>query len=125
MGKTSNHCVVMAKLQLDGRDCGMQSFIVPIRDVETHLPLPGELLLNLSHILKLKQGILTCEGVEVVYLMLVFFIPGVSVGDIGPKFGYGGMDNGFLILNNVRIPRENMLMRYSQVRKQIRETSGF
>ncbi|XP_059149991.1 peroxisomal acyl-coenzyme A oxidase 1-like isoform X2 [Physella acuta] len=82
LGKTSNHCVVMAKLNLDGRDCGMQSFIVPIRDVDTHLPLPG-----------------------------------VSVGDIGPKFGYGGMDNGFLILKNVRIPRENMLMRYAQVQE--------
>ena len=41
--------------------------------------------------------------------------PGVTVGDIGPKFGYDVMDNGFLSLNNVRIPRENMLMKYSRV----------
>ena len=40
---------------------------------------------------------------------------GVTVGDIGPKLGYFGMDNGFLRLNNVRIPRDQMLMRYSKV----------
>lgn len=42
-------------------------------------------------------------------------ILGIEVGDIGPKFGYGTNDNGFLRLSNVRIPRENMLMRYSKV----------
>lgn len=42
-------------------------------------------------------------------------LPGITVGDIGPKFGYNAIDNGFLRLNNVRIPRENMLMRYSKV----------
>ncbi|CAG5122878.1 unnamed protein product [Candidula unifasciata] len=80
LGKTSNFVVLMAKLTSNGRDCGMQPFLVQIRDLETHQPLPG-----------------------------------VSVGDIGQKFGYGAMDNGFLKFNNIRIPRENMLMRYSQV----------
>jgi acyl-CoA oxidase len=45
-------------------------------------------------------------------------LPGVIVGDIGPKFGYLGNDNGFLILKNVRIPRDNMLMRYAKVDRQ-------
>ena len=40
---------------------------------------------------------------------------GVVIGDIGPKFGYQEMDNGFLKFDHVRIPRENMLMRYAQV----------
>ncbi len=40
---------------------------------------------------------------------------GITVGDIGPKMGYFGMDNGFLALDNVRIPRDHMLMKYSQV----------
>ena len=31
--------------------------------------------------------------------------PGVDAGDIGPKIGYHTKDNGYLILNNVRIPR--------------------
>lgn len=40
---------------------------------------------------------------------------GVTVGDIGPKMNFENIDNGFLILKNVRIPRENMLARFSQV----------
>lgn len=42
-------------------------------------------------------------------------MPGISVGDIGPKFGYNGVDNGFLRFEYVRIPRENMLMRFTKV----------
>lgn len=44
-------------------------------------------------------------------------LPGVEVGDIGPK-AYGGfrlMDNGYLHLTHVRIPLKNMLARHAQV----------
>lgn len=40
---------------------------------------------------------------------------GVEVGDIGPKVAIDDMDMGYLRLTDVRIPRVNMLMRYSQV----------
>ena len=30
-------------------------------------------------------------------------LPGITVGDIGPKFGYNGVDNGFLKFDHVRI----------------------
>jgi alkylation response protein AidB-like acyl-CoA dehydrogenase len=56
------------------------AFIVQIRSLEDHTPLPN-----------------------------------VTVGDIGVKFGNGGynsMDNGLLRFDHVRIPRENMLMKY-------------
>lgn len=89
LGKTSNHCVVMAQLIVKGKNHGLQGFIVPIRDIETHKPLPG-----------------------------------VEVGDIGPKFGYRMIDNGFLRLDNVRIPRDNMLMRYTFVEKDGKVTSS-
>ncbi|PTU17919.1 hypothetical protein P175DRAFT_0504658 [Aspergillus ochraceoroseus IBT 24754] len=39
----------------------------------------------------------------------------VYVGDIGPKFGYNTMDNGFLLFNHVKIPHVNMLARFAQV----------
>lgn len=42
-------------------------------------------------------------------------LPGVKVGDIGPKIGYSTKDNGFMTLTNVRVPRLNMLMRYTEV----------
>ncbi|XP_036383996.1 peroxisomal acyl-coenzyme A oxidase 1 isoform X1 [Megalops cyprinoides] len=80
LGKTSNHAIVLAQLHTQGKCHGLHAFIVPIRDMNTHMPLPG-----------------------------------VVVGDIGPKFGFDEVDNGYLKLDNVRIPRENMLMKYAKV----------
>ncbi|KAM4692043.1 peroxisomal acyl-coenzyme A oxidase 1 isoform 2-T2 [Rhinophrynus dorsalis] len=80
LGKTSNHAVVLAQLYTQGECKGLHAFIVPIRQLGTHEPLPG-----------------------------------VVVGDIGPKFGFDETDNGFLKFDKVRIPRENMLMKYAQV----------
>ncbi|XP_051888716.1 peroxisomal acyl-coenzyme A oxidase 1 isoform X2 [Pristis pectinata] len=80
LGKTSNHAIVLAQLYTQGQCRGLHAFIVPIRKMGTHEPLPG-----------------------------------VVVGDIGPKFGYDEVDNGFLKLENIRVPRENMLMRYAKV----------
>jgi len=57
--------------------------MVPIRDLDTHRPLPG-----------------------------------IEVGDIGPKFGFNGKDNGYLVMKNVRIPRNYMLMRYVNVDRE-------
>ncbi|XP_048345910.1 peroxisomal acyl-coenzyme A oxidase 1 isoform X2 [Sphaerodactylus townsendi] len=80
LGKTSNHAIVLAQLYTQGRSHGLHAFIVPIRQLGTHEPLPG-----------------------------------ITVGDIGPKFGYDEMDNGYLKMDNFRIPRENMLMKFAQV----------
>ncbi|XP_017476567.1 PREDICTED: peroxisomal acyl-coenzyme A oxidase 3 [Rhagoletis zephyria] len=41
--------------------------------------------------------------------------PGVLVGDMGEKIGLNGIDNGFVIFSNCRIPRENLLNRTSDV----------
>jgi len=42
-------------------------------------------------------------------------LPGVTVGDIGPKLGFNNMDNGYLQLESVRIPRKNMAARFAHV----------
>lgn len=42
-------------------------------------------------------------------------LPGVVIGDCGHKNGNNGIDNGFLIFKNYRIPRENLLDKFSQV----------
>jgi len=42
----------------------------------------------------------------------------IHVGDIGPKFGYNTMDNGFLLFNHVKVPHISMLARYSHVDPQ-------
>lgn len=45
-------------------------------------------------------------------------MPGVECGDIGPKFGYHAKDNGYLILKDVRIPRDYILKRYINVDRE-------
>lgn len=42
-------------------------------------------------------------------------LPGISVGDIGPKFGFSSVDNGYLRLDNYRIPRDNLLRKTGYV----------
>lgn len=40
---------------------------------------------------------------------------GITIGEIGPKVGYGSVNNGFLGFDNVRIPLKNMLMKMAKV----------
>ncbi|MBA0768805.1 hypothetical protein Gotri_017585 [Gossypium trilobum] len=78
LGKVSTHALVYARLITDGQDHGVHGFIVQLRSLDDHLPLPG-----------------------------------ITVGDIGMKFGsgaYNSMDNGVLRFDHVRIPRDQMLM---------------
>jgi acyl-CoA oxidase len=80
LGKTATHAIVIARLFLDGQDVGVQSFIVQIRSLEDHRPMPG-----------------------------------IKVRDIGPKVGFNAIDNGDCSFDNVRIPRDHMMMRYAKV----------
>ena len=38
---TCTHCILMAKLIIDGKDYGVHSFIMQVRDLRTHERLPG------------------------------------------------------------------------------------
>ncbi|XP_059796042.1 peroxisomal acyl-coenzyme A oxidase 2 isoform X2 [Balaenoptera ricei] len=80
VGRSATHALVQAQLICSGAQQGMHAFIVPIRSLEDHSPLPG-----------------------------------ITVGDIGPKMDFDHSDNGFLQLDHVRVPRENMLSRFAQV----------
>jgi len=42
-------------------------------------------------------------------------LPGIQLGDLGPKLGDHANDTGYLILDNVRIPREYMLARHQHI----------
>lgn len=42
-------------------------------------------------------------------------LPGVEIGDCGPKMGLNGVDNGRMTFNAVRIPRDNLLDRFATV----------
>ena len=82
LGKVATHCVLYAQLIIDGKEYGVNVFIMQIRD-ENHLPLPG-----------------------------------IQLGDLGNKVGDNANDTGFMSLNNVRIPRVNMLSKYRTVNQE-------
>ncbi|XP_055600496.1 peroxisomal acyl-coenzyme A oxidase 3 isoform X2 [Uranotaenia lowii] len=44
--------------------------------------------------------------------------PGVIVGDMGEKSGVHGMDNGFVMFKNYRIPRDNLLAKTGDVNEE-------
>ena len=44
-------------------------------------------------------------------------LPGIKCGDMGPKIGYQSKNNGWASFDKVRIPRENMMMKYTKVDK--------
>jgi acyl-CoA oxidase len=93
MGRTANHAIVMAQVHVpksanssDYVNKGIHPFVVQIRDMKTHKPLPG-----------------------------------IAVGDIGPKYGYQPMDNGYMLFDQHRIPHSALLSRYSMVDKNTGE----
>lgn len=82
MGKTANHVLLFARLISQGKDHGVNVFIIPIRDSQNHEPLPG-----------------------------------VVVGDVGPKIGFKTSDQGFLSFDNVRYPKSALLSRFVSISK--------
>ncbi|TPX31171.1 acyl-CoA oxidase [Synchytrium microbalum] len=82
LGRTANHCVLMARLICKGKDYGPHTFFVPLRSLKDHTLLPR-----------------------------------VFVMDLGPKMAYQSVDNGTLLFDHYRIPRFNMLAKFSHVTK--------
>ena len=80
LGLLSTHTVLYARLVIGDVDHGIHSFLVQLRNIDTHQALPG-----------------------------------IEVGDIGVKMSTNDNDNGYLRFDHVKIPRTNMLMKYSQV----------
>ena len=42
-------------------------------------------------------------------------LPGISIGDCGPKFGLNAVDNGFIEFNRFRVPVANLLNKVSGI----------
>ena len=62
------------------------------------------------------------EGIHAVLVPIrddkLNILPNVLVEDMGHKMGLNGVDNAKLTFNNVRIPRENLLNKYSDVTEE-------
>eukprot|EP00042_Codosiga_hollandica_P043454 m.411794 g.411794 ORF g.411794 m.411794 type:complete len:658 (+) comp56558_c0_seq1:126-2099(+) len=85
LGRTATHGIVYAQLMLptpDGnpKSAGVHPFVIQLRDMKTHAPLPG-----------------------------------IFMGNIGPKMGYNSTDNGFLQLTHVRVARDSLLRKTGDV----------
>ena len=120
-------------------ELGHGTFVQGLETTATYDPLREEFVLNTPTLTSCKwwsgsQGIVATHAVLAARLItkeedrgIHFFItqlrrmdnhqplPGVTVGDIGPKFGVETKDNGFLKLQHIHIPRENMLMKIARV----------
>jgi acyl-CoA oxidase len=79
LGKVATHVVLYAQLLINGKEYGVNVFVLQIRD-ENHLPLSG-----------------------------------IRLGDLGNKMGDNANDTGFMLLENVRIPRTHLLSKYRTV----------
>ncbi|KAJ4365082.1 hypothetical protein N0V83_008699 [Neocucurbitaria cava] len=94
MGRTATHAIVVAQLLLlkpNRKSSGPPTDA----DYESHGPQ--------TFILQIRDKV-THQP-----------LPGIAVGDIGPKYGYASMDNGYMLFDHFRVPRSAMLSRYAEV----------
>jgi len=80
LGCVCTHIVTQAQLIVNGKKCGLQTFVVQIRDFKD---------------MKLVKG--------------------VEAGDIGPKFGFKSIDNGYLKFTNFEAPVDALLQKFIQL----------
>lgn len=85
LGRTANHAVVVAQLLIPDSDGKVKSYG------------PHQFMVQIRELQSHKP------------------LEGVVVGDIGPKYGYHSMDNGYMLFDHFRIPREALLAKYSNV----------
>lgn len=103
LGKTANHCVLYARLLSQGKDHGVQAFIMQIRDSKTHLPLAGINIGDIGPKLGFKssdQGFMTFNQVRMPKSALLDKFINLSVDGTfttstpqAKKLTFGGMLN--------------------------------
>ena len=104
LGRTATHAMVIARLLLPLSDSS--DFHHDTNINEKLVTFEGKMYLDKG----IHNFIVPIRDTETHTLL-----PGVLAGDIGPKIGFNSMDNGFLQLDHVHIPRENMCMRFQEV----------
>ncbi|XP_004864495.1 peroxisomal acyl-coenzyme A oxidase 2 isoform X2 [Heterocephalus glaber] len=103
-------------------DAATQEFVIHSPTMTATKWWPGDLGRSATHALVMAQ--LVCSGarqgihgfmVPIRSLRDHSLLPGIAAGNIGPNMDLENADNGFLRLDHVRVPRENMLNRFAQV----------
>jgi acyl-CoA oxidase len=85
LGRTANYAVVVAQLIIPNQKGEMKSYG------------PHQFMVQIRDLQSHKP------------------LEGVVIGDIGPKYGYASMDNGYMLFSHFRVPRSALLAKYSDV----------
>ncbi|KAM3419713.1 Acyl-coenzyme A oxidase [Cercospora zeina] len=86
LGRTANHAIVVAQLLLPGPENNKYESYGP-----------HQFIVQIRNLKSNKP------------------LDGIVIGDIGPKYGYPGMDNGYMLFNHFRVPHAALLSKYSGV----------
>lgn len=86
LGRTANHAIVVAQLMLPDEKTGK---------LKSHGP--HQFIVQIRDMKTNKP------------------LEGIVIGDIGAKYGYTAMDNGYMLFKNLRVPHSALLSRYSGV----------
>uniref|UniRef100_A0A8C3QKE1 Acyl-coenzyme A oxidase n=1 Tax=Cyanoderma ruficeps TaxID=181631 RepID=A0A8C3QKE1_9PASS len=98
-------------------DPSTQEFVINTPDFEAAKFWAGNMGKHATHAVLFAQLYTPdgkCQGIHSFIVQIrdtktLLPMPGVMVGDIGKKIGQNGLDNGFAMFHNVRIPKENIL----------------
>ncbi|NWU63567.1 ACOX2 oxidase, partial [Pterocles burchelli] len=103
-------------------DVTTQEFILNTPKISAMKWWPGDMGRSATHTVAFAQLYIhgQCYGVHPFIVQIRSLrdhslCPGVTAGDIGPKMSFEHTDNGYLLLQNVRVPRENMLSKFCEV----------